>query len=200
MAKPIVFWFDFASPYAYFAQDAVARLAARHGRTVAWRPFLLWAVIKAHGIAPPQEAAARWSYLLHDMKRSADFMGLPFKAPKLPVSAHLSMRLFYAVCADRPDLARPLMSTIFRAFMVDGMAITDPDVLAGLVAPLGIDSSAAQAAMTGADGRAMLAAAVEEATAAGVIGSPYTIIDGEPFFGADRLAQMEWFLSKQSEP
>jgi 2-hydroxychromene-2-carboxylate isomerase len=50
MTTPITFWFDFTSPYAYFALDAVERLAHSHGRALIWRPILLWAVLKAQKV------------------------------------------------------------------------------------------------------------------------------------------------------
>ena len=198
MPPPIVFWFDFASPYGYFASVGIHRLAEKHGRAVLWRPVLLWAVLKAHGIKPPAESKARWSYLLHDMTRTAAFMGLPFKLPELPISAHLAMRLFYGITAQRPDLARPFVQRIYEAFMVEGSPIHDPDALASLVAPLGISAEEAVAAMNGEVGRSLLAAAVDEAVADGVVGSPFFFIDGEPFFGVDHVPQMEWFLARQS--
>ncbi|HKA43994.1 MAG TPA: DsbA family protein, partial [Burkholderiales bacterium] len=41
---PIDFYFDFSSPYGYFASNKIDELAAKHGRTVIWRPILLGAV------------------------------------------------------------------------------------------------------------------------------------------------------------
>lgn len=194
MPQPIVFWFDFASPYAYFARRPVAETAARHGRAVVWRPTLLWAVLKAQGIPPPPEARVRWAYLNHDMQRSARFWGVPYRHPPLPATAHVSMRMFYALTETRADLVEPLMDAIFKAHMVDGVTIGDAAGLREVAASLGVSAAEADAAMTGPRGRELLAAAVEEAVAAGVIGSPYTIVDGEGFFGADRLPQIEWRL------
>jgi len=198
MPPPIDLWFDFASPYGYFASGAVERLAQQHGRTVAWRPMLLWAVLKAQGIDPPGHSNAKWSYLLHDMKRTAAYMSLPFTTPKLPISAHLSIRLFYAVTAQQPNLSRPLVDLIFKAFMIDGRNIADPEILASLVAPMGLCREDALEAMNGTAGRTLLGAAVDEAIAHGVIGSPFIIIDGERFFGIDHLPQMKWFMARNA--
>src|SRR5690606_38630824 len=49
-AGAVEFWFDFTSPYAYFASLEVEDVAARHGRTVQWRPFLLGAVFRTTGM------------------------------------------------------------------------------------------------------------------------------------------------------
>ncbi len=195
MSAPITCWFDFASPYAYVARAALGAVAARHGRPVAWRPVLLWAVLKAQNIAPPADSPAKWTYLLNDMARSAAFFGVPYRQPALPVSTHLAARLFHALTARSPALAEPLIDAIFQAFMAEGRPISDPEVLLGITAALGIARADAAEAMNGATGRTALAAAVEEAIAAGVIGSPFIVIDGEAFFGADRLPQIEWRLA-----
>ena len=56
MTNPIRFYLDFASPYAYFAAAQVEAIGEEFGREVKWRPILMWAVLKAQGIAAPMEA------------------------------------------------------------------------------------------------------------------------------------------------
>ena len=195
MAAPIVFYFDFASPYAYVALAPLDALARAHGREVEWRPIILWAVFKALGIAAPLGTPARWRYLQLDMARSAAFHGVPYRHPEaLPASSHLAARLYLVVERADPVLARRLGPALFRAFMADGRDITDPEVLAAVAGECGVPADRARAAMDGADGRALLAASVERAIADGVCGSPFFIVDGEPFFGADRLPQIAWRL------
>ncbi len=196
MAGPIRFWFDFASPYAYFASAEIDRIGAEFGRTVEWRPVLLWAVLKAHGIAPPMDVPAKRAYFLHDMKRSADFFGLPYQEPvKLPLSSHLAARLYYATGQQSADKAAALAQRLFRAFFVEGKDISDEPVLVDLAADAGISAKAAQEGMKGPVGRAHLEQVVEQAIAEKIIGSPHFTVDGEDFFGADRLPQLRWFLS-----
>ena len=48
--SPIIeFWFDFSSPYAFFASLSIEEIAARHRRSVQWRPFMLGVLFKATG-------------------------------------------------------------------------------------------------------------------------------------------------------
>ena len=49
MANPIQFYFDFASPYGYMAATRISCVAAKHGRGVEWKPFLLGVVFKVTG-------------------------------------------------------------------------------------------------------------------------------------------------------
>src|SRR5690606_6478812 len=105
---------------AYFAADGIGDLGAEFGRAVEWRPILVWAIIKAHGIAPPMDRPTKREYFLNDMKRSAAFHGLPYREPvKLPLSSHLAARLYYAVSEDCPGKADAFARRVFSAFFVE---------------------------------------------------------------------------------
>lgn len=196
MPKPIRFYLDFASPYAYFAMPGIERLASEHGRALEWRPILVWAVIKAQGIAPPMQAPARLRYFLTDMARSAAFHGRPYRHPsKFPLSAHRAARLYHAVAANDPETAMAFGRSVFTAFFAQDEDVSDEAVLIRLAGEHGIGAGAAREAMDGASGRERLAAAIDAAVADGVTGSPFFIVDGEPFFGADRLPQIAWRLA-----
>lgn len=194
--EPIVFYFDFASPYAYFAADGIERIAADNGRTVEWRAFLAWAAFKAHGISPPMDVPVKHDYFITDMIRSAAFHGVPYRQPKLPVSTHRAARLFHVVAAEDPGTARAFARAAFSAFFAEGEDIAAEATVLRLARDCGIAEDAAREAIEGPLGRALLAAAVDRAVADGVCGSPFFIVDGEPFFGADRLPQIAWRLSQ----
>ncbi len=195
MPNPIRFYFDFASPYAYFASTSIEGLAQEFGRTVEWRPILLWAVFKTHGIAPPMDLALRRDYLLHDMVRSAAFFDVPYRTPeKLTLSSHLAARLFYATLQTDADKAVTFARRVFTAFFVEGRDIAQEDVLRALAIEAGIAGDAAAEDMKA--GRPLLERAVNDAIADKVVGSPFFLVDGEGFFGADRLPQLRWYLGR----
>jgi len=190
-------YLDFASPYSYFALRPLARLAEEHGRTLELRPILLWAVFKQQGVTNPLETPARRRYFLEDVTRSAEFFGLPFRVPEpLQISAHLAGRLFHAWTATRPQDGLRLASEIFEAFFARGEDITDPAALATLPCLASETPDAIRAMIDGAEGRKRLGEAVEEACAANVTGVPFVTLDGESFFGADRLPQLAWRLQQ----
>lgn len=196
MPSPIRFYLDFASPYAYFAAGQVEEIGREFGRAVEWQPILMWAVLKAHGITAPMETPAKRDYMFADMERSAAFFGLPYERPaKLPMSAHLAGRLFHAVHAEDEDKALALAKRLLPAFFVEGRDISDEATLAELASEVGVARETAIEGMKGPVGRAGLESAVAEAITAGVIGSPYFIVDGTGLFGADRLPQLRWLLS-----
>jgi len=198
---PLRFYFDFASPYAYFALRPLQALAQEHGRHIEYRPILMWAVLKAHGIAAPLDAPVKRAYFMADMIRSAAFHGTPYRHPtKLPVSSHLATRLYYTIVEQRPESAPTLVREIFDAFFARGEEITFADVLRALATTQGLDLETAREAIEGPVGRQRLAEAVDLAIADNVCGSPYMIVDGEGFFGADRLPQIAWRLSQSTNP
>jgi 2-hydroxychromene-2-carboxylate isomerase len=199
MRAPIVLWFDFASPYAYFAMDAAERLAAAHDREIEWRPILLWAVLKAQSIAPPMDPPAKRAYFLADIARSAAFHGVPYRAPsKFPLSSHHAARLYYAIAEEVPSRARALGRDLLSAFFAEHIDISETAALTAISVRNGISAEAARAALEGAIGRRRLSEAIEAAVASGVCGSPWFLVDGEAFFGADRLPQIAWRLSVAS--
>jgi 2-hydroxychromene-2-carboxylate isomerase len=196
MTAPFTFWFDFASPYAYFALPALERLAEESRRKVEWRPVLLWAVLKAQGVAPPMDPPAKRTYFLADMARSATFHGLPYRAPsRFPLSSHRAARLFYAVAEQDITRAHGLGRDIFAAYFQDDADISDVPTLAAIAARHGVTKEQAATATEGELGRRRLGEANDMAVAAGVCGSPWIEVDGEAFFGSDRLPQIAWRLS-----
>ena len=80
MADAIDFYFDFSSPYGYLASTRIDALAARHGRALRWRPFLIGALYKQLGYTPLEQPGKR-AYLLHDVPRSARAMGVKLSFP-----------------------------------------------------------------------------------------------------------------------
>jgi len=197
MPAPIRLYLDFASPYAWFALDSIERLAREHGRAVEWRPVLIWAVLKAHGIAAPMNVPIKRDYLVADMVRSAAFHGVPYLHPtKLPLSAHVATRVYYSIAEHDLLKARAFGRDVFAAFFTRDEDIADTAVVERIAMDHGLDAPEAREAMDGPLGRARLATAVDAAIADKVCGSPYFIVDGEPFFGADRLPQIAWRLGQ----
>jgi 2-hydroxychromene-2-carboxylate isomerase len=198
MESPIRFYFDFASPYAWFALDAAEKLAADHGREVEWRPMLVWAILKAHGIPSPMDIPQRRHYFLADMERSAAYCGVQYRRPiRLPISTHSAARIYYWLAEQDDIRARLFGRDIFTAFFVEQEDVADRETLLRLAERRGLERKDAEEAMDGPLGRARLSAAVDEALKDGVVGSPFFVVDGEGFFGADRLPQIAWRLASK---
>lgn len=200
MSDSIDFFFDFGSPYSYFVSTRIDALAQRHGRKVVWRPVLLWAVLKAQGLPPPFEHPLKESYLRRDTERCARFYDLPFKLPShFPASSHLPARAFCWLQLNAPASATPFAKRFFEAYFVEDVDISDAASVAGVMRDVaGLNEEAARSALSDIAAKNALQSSVALAAERGVWGVPFIVIDGEPFFGADRLPLIERKLASGS--
>ncbi len=198
MADPITFYFDFSSPYGYLMSEKIDDLAARHGRPVRWRPILLGVIFQTTGSAPlTLQAPAKAAYYKVDFARSARFLGVPYRLPgKFPLPTQQAARAYYWLHGQDCALARAFAHATYRALFVDDRDISAPETVLDIAAGLGVDRAALAAALAGPELKERLKTEVESAIAAGVFGSPTVIVDGEMFFGVDRLPQLERWLAE----
>lgn len=196
-AAPLDFYFDFSSPYGYFAAEKIDELAARHGRSVLWHPFLLGATFKVTGLGPLPSIPLKGAYSLHDIQRSARYFGLPYRQPSsFPLPTQHAARAFLWINDRDPALARQFGLAIYRAYFVDDQNISDLAVVLDVAAGLRLDRDELSAVLGSAEIKTRLIAESELALARGVFGSPYVFVDGEAFWGADRLSQIEKWLAE----
>jgi 2-hydroxychromene-2-carboxylate isomerase len=196
MSAPLDFYFDFSSPYGYLASTRIDEIGARHRREVAWRPFLLGIAFKATGQAPLVEQPIRGGYHRHDFARSARRLGVPFQLPgDFPFLSLAAARAFYWLSDVDSGKAKALARAIYHAAFAEGRSVTPPETVADIAGPLGIDRGALLAAVNDPVVKERLRTETDTALARGVFGSPFIIIDGEPFWGSDRLDQVEEWLA-----
>jgi len=197
MARPIDFYFDFSSPYSYLGAQLIEPLAARHGRSVTWRPVLLGAIFKVSGMAPLTEIPLKGDYSRVDFARSARFHGLPYRHPEpFPISTVNTARAMLWWLAEAPARAPDFARGALQAFFVENRPINDPAEIGRLTAELGGDAPALLAALQAPALKERLRAAVDEAVARGVFGAPFFFVDDEPFWGQDRLPQIARWLAE----
>ena len=195
MANSIDFYFDFSSPYGYFASAKIDDLAAKHGRDVTWRPILLGAVFKITGGQPLPTIPLKGSYSAHDLQRSARLFKMSFKMPtKFPIGSTAPARAFYWLNDRDPAAARKLALALFHAYFAEDRDISNPEVTGNVAAKLGVDKVELAQALNEPAVKERLRSEVAAAIERGVFGSPYFIIDGEPFWGSDRLEQVDRWL------
>lgn len=196
MAAPIDFYFDFSSPYGYFAATRIEALAAHYGRTVKWHPVLLGAIFKTTGSAPLPMVPLKGDYSYRDFERSARFHGIPYKLPgNFPIATQLAARAMTWVARDFGDYkAVPFAKAVYESYFVDGVDISRPEGIAPACDKIGIRHDAVLDGANGQEIKDMLKGEVDAAVARGVFGSPFVIADGEPFWGFDRFEQLEAFL------
>ena len=197
MPAPIDFYFDYSSPYGYFAADEIDELAVRHGREVSWKPILLGVVFKVTGGQPLPSLPLKGVYALRDIERSARFHGIEYRHPaKFPIATQAPARVFYWQHARDPALAKKLAQALYRAYFVDNLDISNPQITADVAATLGLVREEALTAINEPAVKDRLKNEVDAAIKLGVFGSPYIVVDGEPFWGIDRFDQLERWLAR----
>jgi 2-hydroxychromene-2-carboxylate isomerase len=194
MPQPIEFFFDFSSPYGYLASRKIDALGAQYGREVIWKPILLGAVFKLTGMAPLISIPIKGDYVQHDFARFARLLGVSFTLPDpFPFSSIHAVRAFWWLESRDPkaahDLAQHLLNKAFS-----GNDIASAQAVASAAAEIGIDSAALLAGIDSAEVKDRTRTENDAAIARGVFGSPYIVIDDEPFWGADRLDQVAKWL------
>ena len=191
-AAPIDFYFEFSSPYAYIASQVVEDFEQRVGRPVKWRPMLLGPVFKLTGQAPLVEVPMKGDYARRDFSRSARLHGVVYRQPaRFPIGTVAPMRAFYWLDDQDPAKARTLAKALYKAYFVDGTDISPPATVAEVARSIGIDGTALAAALEDPAVKERAKKDSDAALAAGVFGSPYFVVDGEPFWGVDRLPMVE---------
>ncbi len=193
---PIDFYFDFSSPYGYLMSERIDALAAQYGRKVRWHPILLGIVFQATGSRPPADGvSSKGKYMAHDFHRSARHMGIPYNPPsRFPLPTQNAARAFYWLHGQDCALARLFAHAAYRAFFVDDLDISSPETVLQIAEKIGVDREALAAALQSPEIKTRLKDEVEQALQNGIFGSPHVVIDGEAFFGADRLPQIEHWL------
>jgi 2-hydroxychromene-2-carboxylate isomerase len=194
---PIAFYFDFSSPYSYIASEWIEALAARHGRTVQWHAMLLGATFQVTEIRSPVSYPLKREYSLRDFERSARFAGVPLKMPeKFPIATQNAARVFWWLNDnDGAERAVAWARHGLRSLFARGVDLSDNAALRVLCTEFGLDADAAEAAWNDPQRKARLKAVNDAAITTGVFGAPFFVIDGEPFWGNDRRAQIERWLA-----
>jgi 2-hydroxychromene-2-carboxylate isomerase len=197
MTAPIDFYFEFASPYGYLASTQIDALAARHGRTVAWHPIMLGAAFKETGARPLMQTPLKGPYLRHDVPRFARLLGVPLTLPPvMPMNSLAASRACLWLEENDRELAKRLAQALFHAHWGEGHDLGQPEAVADVADLLGIERAELLVAVADQRIKDRLKAQTQAAIERGVFGSPSIVVDGEPFWGADRLAQVEAWLAR----
>lgn len=197
MSQPLHFYFDFISPYGYFASLRIDTLAARHGRSVAWHTMLLGvSVMKVMGLKPLLDTPLKGPYVKRDVWRYARqhgiTLGRDLDAPGMnPLTV---ARAFCWAQQHHADSAKALAQVMLHGYWVEGLDLSTPSALSLPKLPVGIDGAELIAAVQGEEAARLLRTDVEASLAAGVFGSPTVVVDGEIFWGVDKLDDVAHWL------
>lgn len=197
MSTPIDFYFDFSSPYGYLAAEQIDALAARHGREVAWRPILLGAVFPQTGSQPLLNIPLKGDYARRDLRRSARLLDIPFRLPEaFPFMSVAACRAYYWMQDRDPAKAVALVMALYREAFNAGRPIDSSEAVLRVAAAAHLAPDGLAAALADPAVKRRLREEVDLAISKGVFGSPFIVVDDEPFWGHDRLEQVDLWLQR----
>ena len=191
------FYFDFISPFGYFASLRVEDLARRHGRTVEWHAMLLGvSVLKVMGLKPLLDTPLKGDYVRRDAQRYMRRHGMVLKRrlDDPVMDSRAAGRAFHYVKHHRPELAAPLAHALYDAYWAEGKDLSTAEAVAAVPLPAGLDADWLRAGTASDEAGALLRSAVDASLKAGIFGSPTVVVDGEPFWGVEKLELLEEWL------
>lgn len=200
MAKICEYYFAPQSPWAYFGHARLIALAKQYDVQIEMKPIDLPKLFSVSGGLPlAKRPPQRQAYRLVELKRWSAHLGLPLNLqPKFsPASGDAASKLIIATkFAHGTDAALELTGAIMHAFWADDKNIMDADTLAGLATAAGYDGAALVKASETTSVQNEYEQFTNDAMAASVFGAPWYIVDGEAFWGQDRLDFVERAFQK----
>lgn len=194
MTKTIELIFDFVSPNAYLIWQPLKDVADRTGATIEITPAFLGGMHKLTGNAPPfirdAEVKGKNEYAMLEMNRFIAKHGMTkFKMnPKFPFNSITLLRMLLSLDHEK-RLA--LIDTLVPAIWEDGLDVADPDAVGKVLQDGGWDAEALFAATQDPEIKQALMDNTDNAVERGTFGIPTMFVDGEMYFGKERLGQIE---------
>ena len=191
MSSPIEFYFACPSPWSYLALDELRRIGDAHGRPISYKPIDVeraWAVTGA-GRVLGEKPPVLQDYRHLDLPRWAEFRGVEIDCtPKrlAPENKFFTSKVIIAA-RQRGDDVYPLTRAFMRACWIQNRDISDPAIVAAIASEAGYDGNALADAATAPPIIDEFAANTEDALRQGAWSVPSIVVDGELFYGQDRL-------------
>ena len=179
------FYYDFNSPYAYLAAHRVDGLL---GPGVRWQPIAFAFLLRAKDRTPWSFTDARPAGMRECEDRAVRY-GLPELTwpPGWPVESYTLSSLRAAIVAEEHGRLREFSLAAFAENFVHGTGIREPAALERATTVAGLDPGAIREGIERPEIKDRLREATDAALAEGVVGVPTVLVDGEAFWGDDRL-------------
>jgi 2-hydroxychromene-2-carboxylate isomerase len=190
MSLVVDYYLSPQSPWSYLGHARLLAITDAAGANVDLWPVDLGRVFPASGGVPlAKRAPQRQAYRLIELQRFASHLGLPLNLkPKFfPVAGDAALRLLAVVKrADGNAAALELAGVMLRGVWADERNLADATDLTAMLAAAGLPAGRLSEP-AGAEVMQLAAAATKRAIDAGVFGAPSYVVDGEIFWGQDRL-------------
>ncbi|MEM7197742.1 MAG: 2-hydroxychromene-2-carboxylate isomerase, partial [Pseudomonadota bacterium] len=190
-----------ASIWAYMGHKSIADIARSNNATIAYHPFLIMPMFAGTGGTPPgQRSWQRKQYRMMEIKRWQEYLGMDFNPtpPHFPTDEKLAASIT-TILKDRGEDISALSWHIMNAMWVEETDMADANILQKLCEKCGFDGASLIKEASSDEAMETIVKATDQAMDAGVYGAPTYIVDGEVFWGQDRLDFVGRKLSKLEE-
>ena len=189
MTRQVDYYFSFQSPWAYIGHDAFSQVARTYGLKVNYKPVVLVDLFSETGGLPLMKRhPVRQRYRMVELQRWRDKRGLKFhlQPANWPFNARLADGVVIAAIDAGLD-PEPFMRRAFAAVWEDQLKLTDPATLIKLADDCGLPGRQLVERSASEEISAAYEQNRQDALAADVFGSPVYVLDGEVFWGQDRI-------------
>lgn len=196
--RALDFYFDFISPFGFFASLRIDDMAARYGYQVRWHSMLIGvSVLKVMGMKPLLETPLKGPYILKDATRYARqhhiTPGRQFDAPLS--DPRPAAKAFHWLNHYYPHESKRFATKVFSTYWLEGKDISQQAVLSEVLEAMGLTHQVNWDDLAGEEAATRLRAEVSQSLERGVFGSPFFIVGDEPFFGLEKLELLEDWLA-----
>jgi 2-hydroxychromene-2-carboxylate isomerase len=187
MAQHLDFFFNYGSTYSYLTIMRIEEKAAQAGIPVRWRPFNVRVIFVEQNNIPFKDKPVKAQYMWRDIERRAALFGLDWKGiPPYPVDRSGLSNRIGAIAADE-GWAAEFTKAVYRAWFLEHQDFGLPEVVRPILCQLGQDPDRVIQGADGNEGKQKFDINTDEARKLGVFGAPSFVVDGEVFWGHDRL-------------
>lgn len=185
--KPIDFWFSIGSTYTCLTVMRLPDYAREHGLSFNWRPFNVRTILVEQNNIPFAGKPVKAAYMWRDIERRAGKYGLSVKVPAPYPLEHLPLANQVAILGMQEGWGQDYVRATYRRWFRDGQSAGSEPNLSESLQEIGQDPDRVIPAATAPAIENTLAIETDEAKRLGVFGAPSFVVDGEVFWGDDRL-------------
>ena len=186
MIKSFEFYFDFISPYSFFAHKEIQKLEKRELVKIKYKPILLGGLHNLHNIKAPAFIPAKAKFMIRDCKLIAEKKKIKFKFNSyFPIKTLNLMRGIFIARED--DFQSFYIDKIFDAIWRDGLNMNDQNIMDKIIKNMNINPKTFFLRASNQNVKTLLKSKTDEAFNKGIFGAPSFLINNKIFWGQDRL-------------
>ena len=197
--KDIDFWFSIGSTYTYLSVTRLTEVSQKTGASFSWKPFSVRKIMREMDNIPfPLNKQTKVEYMWRDIERRARGYGFVANVPAPYPLQEFDLANRVAVLAMQEGWCEEYVRETYRLWFVDGHEAGSDVNLTQTLSEVGQDKLRVLELADSSDLEAAYLNQTESAKQAGIFGSPSFIVDGELFWGDDRLEDAINWASKDS--